>query len=82
MVTNVYAVKDTLVGFFPPVVCNNDQAMIRQFSAAVVDENSQLSKICSDVQLFKLGSFDDQTGDFTSDVVYLCKGADFVGVEK
>lgn len=77
MKNKIYCVKDVLVGFKPPFVAPNDNFAIRMLSQLVNDINSNDIKTNpKDYQLFCIGEFDDQTGEFVSDVRFLSNAID------
>lgn len=77
----IYAVKDTVQGaFMQPFYLQNDNVAKRAFSMAINDQASNWSKMAKDLQLYKLGEYDDETGIILSKVEYLAKGADYVNV--
>jgi hypothetical protein len=78
MKLKIYAVKDVIIGsMMNPFYMHNDQQAIRSFEQAMKSE-SEIAKNAKDLQLFKLGEFDDETGEIVSQVEYLVKGQDFV----
>ena len=78
MKLNIYAIKDVVVGTINnPFYLTNDNEAKRAFKNAINANNG--TQIClnyADMQLFKLGEFDDQTGEITSKVEYLISGAE------
>lgn len=56
----VYSVKDVLVGFNNPFLMVNDDVAKRAFI-----QNTKGKPEAPDLQLFKLGTFDDETGKFS-----------------
>lgn len=81
MKINIYAVKDTVQGaFMQPFYLQNDNVAKRAFEMAINDPNSNWNKMPKDLQLFKLGEYDDETGVIISKPEYLAKGADYVKV--
>lgn len=74
---SVYCIKDTKVGFMNPFVQPNDAVAVREFSNLVnSDGKSTVSVNYEDMELYKLGSYDQNTGVIVSEVNYLVKGAD------
>jgi hypothetical protein len=69
MIVNVYAVFDAVAKvFLPPFVQANDGLACRSFVRAVNDRASQLGQFPADFQLYRIGSFDDQTAVLESEV--------------
>ena len=61
----LYSVKDNVSGqFYPPEVSTRDEVIIRNYSNAVNNEkNGLLYTNSSDFTLFKVGTFDDKSGE-------------------
>ncbi len=79
MINNLYFIKDSLVGFKPPFVAPNDAFAIRMFSSLVNSiENNDVKSNPGDYQLFCAGSFDDKTGELTSDVKFIVNAIDLI----
>lgn len=76
MKINAYSIKDTKIGFALPFYQQNDHVAVRSFTRAVNDPASEYSKIAEDIELWKVGEYDTETGILTSDVAYICKGLD------
>lgn len=77
MTINLYAVKDVKVGFMNTWGEINDAAAKRDFDDAINHSQSALNKHPHDMQLYKVGTWNDQTGELTSEVKYLASGADY-----
>lgn len=79
---SIYCIKDTKVGFMNPFVQPNDAVACREFANLVNSHgNSVVSVNYEDMELYKLGSYDQNTGVIVSEVTYLIKGADVRKVE-
>lgn len=78
MKLNIYAIKDTIVGDMAnPFYLTNDEEAKRAFKNAVNANNG--SNLClnyADMQLFKLGVLDTNTGIIESAVEYLVNGVE------
>ena len=62
MIHNLYAVKDTLVGFSQPFPMSNDQVAIRSFTNAAQSlEKNSVNTDSQHKQLWYIGTFDDVT---------------------
>lgn len=59
MIYGVYSVKDVLVGFNNPFIMVNDEVAKRAFI-----NNTKGKAEAVDLELYRLGLFDDQTGKF------------------
>lgn len=67
MVTNVFAVYDDKAGaFMSPFVLPAIGLAVREFQSAVNNPQSNISKYPADFKLYKLGTFDDNSGQFES----------------
>ncbi len=74
---NLYSIKDKKIGFNSPFTAPNNYAAIRMFADTVKDENSMLAKHPEDYELYKLGSFNDDTGEIVADCQYLENAMNF-----
>ena len=61
MIYGVYAVKDILIGFNAPFIMGNDEVAKRTFKQTVGNKPER-----NDLQLWKLGNWNDETGTFTN----------------
>lgn len=67
MELKVYAIKDRqLDGFMHPFYMHTHGQATRAFRDQINDPESSASKHPEDYDLYYLGNFDDQTGQFTS----------------
>ena len=66
MIINLYSMKDELVGFNPPVKFDNDQVAIRSFIELM--KTDDYKGIRKDLSLYKLGSFDTNSGSFIAEL--------------
>lgn len=74
MIVGIYSVRDELVGFGKPFVMPSDDVAIREFKKAVVAEApNDINTNKADTVLFKLGTFDDQSGAIVSDHIQLIR---------
>lgn len=73
MILNVYAIKDTVVGaFLNPFLQHNDAQCIRTAKEALNTPGpNELNKNAKDKQLYKLGQFNDVTGEIESKIEFL-----------
>lgn len=71
----VYAIKDTKVGFWKPFIQPNEAVAVRDFANMVNNSDDRFVRDCySDLELYRLGYFDDITGVITSDVKFVVSG--------
>lgn len=74
------AVRDVKVeAYLRPFWTHTPASAVRDFTDAVNDPNSPLSKHPSDFELFVVGDYDDSTGElFPRTPSFLCSGASCV----
>ena len=64
MKLGIYSIKDTKIGFMNPFYQNNDEVALRTFKNACNDTQPTAANINpEDKELYKLGTFDDSTGE-------------------
>lgn len=66
MITNVYAMRDSMQGFLQPTFDLNDNLAKRNFTFALTRKDTLLYARKQDFDLFKIGSYDSDTGLLTS----------------
>ena len=81
MKTGIYAFKDTKIGFMQPFLQQNQSVAIRTLRMAVNDEHSQIKGMAEDIQLYQLGTYDDETGEFVPIVKFIASAIDFKEVK-
>lgn len=62
MIFGVYCVRDVKAGFQTPAIQANDQVAVRGFISAVMNSDSVLFTHAQDFSLYRLGTFDSDTG--------------------
>lgn len=68
MIMEAYSVRDDAVGAFLPLFFARSKGeAIRSFTMAVSDEKHQFAASKGDYVLFKIGSFDDNSGALFGD---------------
>lgn len=73
----IYSIKDTKIGFMQPFYQSNDAVAVRAINNAVnAKEINNINQNADDMELWKLGEFDDQTGQITSDIKFIVKAID------
>lgn len=68
----IYSIKDLKTGYLPPIHDVNDDSAIRSFRFAC--EHSKDSLFYTnpgDYQLWKIGDFETDTGEFISDLKFI-----------
>lgn len=58
----VYSIRDSKVGFTPPVVDQSDQSAIRGFGFAINNPENIMNFSPKDFDLYKVGEFDSEKG--------------------
>lgn len=76
MKTNIYAFRDTKIGFMQPFLQQNEAVAMRTLKMAVNDEHSQIRNMAEDIQLYQLGNFDDDTGEIMPEVKFIANAID------
>lgn len=59
---NVYSIRDSKTGFLSPTFEVNDAVAMRNFEHAVENSDSVLFSHARDFDLYKIGTFDADTG--------------------
>lgn len=67
MLYNVYSIRDVKTGFMTPTIEVNDDTAIRNFSHAVVNSDNILFSFAKDFALYRIGSFDSDSGVLSSE---------------
>lgn len=79
MKLSVYAIRDNKVGFMQPFVDSNDASAMRGFGFAV-NGQGVMSYSPADYDLFRVGSFDTDTGKLEEELpVNICSGISVIG---
>lgn len=69
MIYGVYAMRDAKTGFMSPTVDANDETAIRSFRHAVAASDGILRTYAQDFSIYRLGSFDTDSGALTRESV-------------
>lgn len=64
----VYSYRDIKTGFMPPQCDQSDQTAIRGFSYAINSKDGLMNYAPSDFELYRIGSFDTETGKITEEI--------------
>ena len=79
----LYALKDTLVGFSQPFPMQNEAVAVRAFAATVrSDHPNDCNTNPEHKQLWFVGTFDDVTGEFENCVRYVADATQFLPVKR
>lgn len=71
MIYGVYSIKDIKSGYLPPTYDMNDLCSQRNFEHACQNPDSLFFTHPSDYQLWKIGTFDTETGEYLCDLKFL-----------
>lgn len=76
MILNWYSIKDELADvFFAPILLDNDDVAKRYFAAFINSkENEVVSQNAQDYSFYKLGAFDQKTGDIAANKNLIVNG--------
>lgn len=66
MILKAFSIRDVKVDFRPPFFLQNEALAIREMNRALKDPTSQVACYVEDLQLFRVGEFDTNTGVFNS----------------
>lgn len=73
----IFCIKDTMVGFMQPFIQVNEAVAVREFSNIVNSVGSSIvSQNYKDMELYCLGTFNQDTGIIEPDVTFVIKGSD------
>lgn len=67
----VYAFRDKKIGYMQPFFQLTDPQAMRSAKLAVEDPDSTLCKIKDDLELWRLGTYDDQLGKLTPELKFI-----------
>lgn len=75
MVFGVYSIKDKLQGFINVLLYVNDDVAKRDFAYSI-NNTPQMAYQASDIDLYKIGTFDNKKGDIVPEktCVFICNG--------
>lgn len=81
MIVFVYSMRDIKSDFMAPTYSSNDAVAMRNFESAIEQSHDVLFTHRFDFQLFRIGSFDTDTGILTPEKlpVLIKDGKDVVG---
>lgn len=68
----IYAIKDTKIGFMNPFYSHNNQTAVRSFTNGANDTiKNEINTNPEDKELWRVGEFDDQTGEIKAEIEFL-----------
>lgn len=72
----VYSIRDARIGFMTPILEENDASAIRGFQNAVITGEGYFARFANEYDLYRVGQFDSESGQFENEIpVLLCSGA-------
>lgn len=77
MIKPLFSIKDVKTSFWKPFVSVNEQDAIREFSNLINSGHEFATQNYADLELWKIGTYDDTTAEIVSSVEYLACGRDF-----
>lgn len=77
MINPLYAIKDVKTTFWKPFVAVNEQSALREFDNLINSGHEFATQNYADLELWKIGTYDDTTAVIVSDVDYVASGRDF-----
>lgn len=81
MILYICSIRDSATETFArPIFVQNSRIAVRSFTDEVnrAEANNDLNKHPDDFTLFELGTFDDQTGQFSGNIVQLARAKDII----
>lgn len=77
MKVGLYCIKDTKACFWKVHTQVNDLVARREFDNLINSNSIDFYSVnYSDLELWKLGTFDDATGEIDPDLFFICSGVD------
>ena len=76
MKTLIYANTNTKTGYMQPLIQQNKAVALRTLKIAVNDEKSQIRAMAEDIQLYQVGTFDDETGEIKANLKFVANAID------
>lgn len=63
MIYPMFVIRDSKIGYLTPIMLeNNDATALRNFSTMLADDHSVIKLHASDFSLYRIGSFDTESG--------------------
>lgn len=79
MIYGVFCIRDSKVGFMTPTIDQNESCAIRNFEYAAQRTDSLFNSHPSDFDLYRIGSYDSESGELTSCLPeHLCSASDLL----
>lgn len=83
MKTNLYSVRDIkLQKYGIPFVAPNDEIAKRMLHSTISAGGTTMSEFPEDFQLYKLGNYDDDTGEFETENEFLANATEYKNEDK
>lgn len=78
MKINMYSIKDTKLGkYCQPFVAPNNEISKRILHSTIKAGNNNIADYPEDFQLYKIGTFDEDTAELTTDTQFVANATEF-----
>ncbi len=77
MITGIYAFRDKKIGYMQPFLQQNQEVAIRTLKIAVNDAQSTIRRMAEDIDLYMLGTFDDESGEIKPAQKYIASAINY-----
>lgn len=78
MKINLYSLKDTKLGkFCQPFTAPNDEIAKRMLNSTINAGGNNIAEYPEDFQLFKLGHYEEDTGELTTENEFIANATEF-----
>lgn len=74
--TNIYAYRDVKIGYMEPFLQKNDEVAKRTFKISIQDPRTQLKQYKNDIELWRLGEYDEKTGVIRPETEFIIGGGE------
>lgn len=82
MKINLYSVKDSKLGkFCQPFTAPNDEIAKRMLQSTIRAGGNNIADYPEDFQLFKIGNYDEDTAELTTEQKFLANATEFIKKE-
>lgn len=76
IMSQLYSFKDVKIGFMDPMIQQSELVAMRTFKITVENEKNIASKYKEDLELWKIGEWNETTGEIKPDLKYIMGGKD------
>lgn len=76
----LFSLKDVLVGFNQPFMAASQAVAVRNLRNMVNSSSKNtIQEVVSDIELWQLGEFDQDTGELKASLEFVCRAVDCLG---